>query len=202
MSNKLGMAYAMQKYRAKKMADGGPVTPEPQGESAADKFVRGFKKKINGFADGGMASNGDWAGMMGANAAGNKGIHTSEDWANVTGANEVAPAASKSSALGRIGAGLKGFGQGMTAAPNSLSAFNSFARMAQGGIAKAIRAQKMAMSMGGEVSDDFLSAEMEPEEIPNETYPDPDQTEDPSETRRGRISKIMSGLHSRHFGKK
>lgn len=215
MNDDLAIAYAIRKHRAKKMADGGSVPDPDSNMGKAFASIRGAfggpkpepKDKPKGYADGGMASTNDWAGVTGANAAGNKGINSNADWANIKGdngssADSIAASADGPSVKGRIGSALQGFGKGMASQPSSLSAFNSFARMAHGGIAKAIRAQKMAMSMGGEVeSDEFLSADMPDESIEKETYPDPEDTEDKQNDRKGRLDKIMSGLHARHYGK-
>ncbi len=73
--------------------------------------------------------------------------------------------------------------------------------------------KKRMMASGGEVEseenlkedyssqDDFLDADMPEMEMGDETYPDPDHTEDPEMQRKNRMSKIMQGLHSKHLGK-
>jgi hypothetical protein len=76
-------------------------------------------------------------------------------------------------------------------------------------IVKAVLKKRMAM--GGMVEDesdgdDFLTAEMPPVDMGDETYPDPDDTEheideDPAMKKKKMISSIMQGLHMKHMGK-
>lgn len=77
-------------------------------------------------------------------------------------------------------------------------------------IVESIMAKKMAS--GGEVedaqmsddsaADDFLTADEE-SEFPEHGYPDPDGVEsnDPSDMRKGILTKIMSRMHSKAYGK-
>lgn len=187
MSDKLGMAYAMKKYRAKKMADGGPVDPDSNMGKAFASIRGAFggpkkpEPKPKGYADGGMASDNDWAKFTGA------------------------PVSEESGLKEGVGSALSGFSKGMSGGSNIMSAFNNFARMAHGGIAAAIRAKKM--SEGGKVEDDFLSADMAPEppsdlDYEFEEVPPSEPEESQAESRQGRLSKIMANLHSKHYGKK
>lgn len=190
MSDKLAIAYSIRK-RMKKMADGGPVDPDSNTGRAFASIRSAFgnpdpkkddkdKKKPPGYAAGGTVASMEGGGYENAPDAADQDKYYGKYFDEVSSE----PAQKEGSSIGKI---LTGFSNGMKGGGGT-SAFDKFAKMSMGGIAKSIRAQTQGSLQ--KALDEYSEEDREPNpHYEAEDSIDPEEREDDASRIKKRIAK-------------